>query len=69
MQEATVNAIVLLLYTIVDIVEIIHSKFKYFIVNDKDVSILNTTVAADPVPEYVTVTELSKFVPKYILHD
>ena len=54
--------IVLLLYTFVDVPEIIHPTFKLLDANE-DVSILKTTVAVNPVPEYVTVTELSKVVP------
>ena len=60
------KAIVLLLYTIIEVPEIRHPKFKFLVANDEDVPILNMTVAVDPDPEYVTKTELSKFVPAYI---
>ncbi len=57
------KAIALLLYTYVEVPEITHPKFKFLVANEEDVTILNMTVAVDPDPEYVTDTELSKFVP------
>ncbi len=63
------KAIVLLLYTYVEVPEIMHPIFKFFVANYEDVTILKMTVGVDPDPEYVTETELSKFVPAYILQD